>query len=151
MANGNIICSKEVSDIYDKLNKKYRYMINMKDEYQDNLVYVASIIRDEFCKTGYSDETIADMLVEYLYGRNKRYKQLLWFCYGQNVVNNLKNNLVGKNELKKTRYIQCIDCGEWIEVDLRNTKTCRCDTCQNAKTRRSKREYYGKNVSKYKI
>ena len=37
MSNPKIICSKEVSDLYDELNKKYHYMINMKDEYIDNL------------------------------------------------------------------------------------------------------------------
>lgn len=114
MENSNIICSKEVSELYDEMNKQYRYMINMKDEYIDNLRYVACKIRDEFSKFGYSDETITDMLVEYLYGRDKRYKQLLWFCYGQYVVNNLDKNI----NVKKTKVIQCIDCGEWFEVDV---------------------------------
>ena len=122
MENSTIICSKEVSDLYDEMNKQYRYMINMKDEYIDNLRYVACKIREEFSKFGYSDETITDMLIEYLYGRDKRYKQLLWFCYGQYIVNNLEKNV----NVKKTKVIQCIDCGEWFEVDIYNSKTCRC-------------------------
>ena len=126
MSNGTILCSKEVSDLYDELNKQYRYMINMKDEYIDNLRYVACKIRDEFSRFGYSDETISDMLVEYLYGKDKRYKQLLWFCYGQYIVNNLDKNI----GIKKTKFIQCIDCGEWFEVDSRNTTKIRCDFCQ---------------------
>ena len=125
MENSTIICSKEVSDLYDEMNKQYRYMINMKDEYIDNLRYVACKIRDEFSKFGYSDETITDMLVEYLYGRDKRYKQLLWFCYGQYVVNNLEKNV----SVKKTKVIQCIDCGEWFEVDIKDGMSCRCDSC----------------------
>lgn len=126
MSNPKIICSKEVSDLYDELNKQYRYMINMKDEYIDNLRYIACKIRGEFTKFGYSEETITDMLVEYLYGKGKRYKQLLWFCYGQYVVNNLEHNI----EIKKTKFIQCCDCDEWIEVGINNTKTCRCKKCQ---------------------
>lgn len=126
MENSTIICSKEVSDLYDELNKQYRYMINMKDEYIDNLRYVACKIRDEFSQFGYSDETITDMLVEYLYGKGKRYKQLLWFCYGQYVVNNLEKNI----SVKKTKVIQCIDCGEWFEIDSRNMTKTRCDNCQ---------------------
>lgn len=126
MENSNIICSKEVSELYDEMNKQYRYMINMKDEYIDNLRYVACNIRDEFSKFGYSDETIADMLVEYLYGRDKRYKQLLWFCYGQYVVNNLNKNI----NVKKTKVIQCIDCGEWFEVDI-SSKKIRCNKCKH--------------------
>lgn len=134
MCNGSIICSKEVSDLYDKLNKQYRYMINMKDEYVDNLRYVACKIREEFSNFGYSDETITDMLVEYLYGKGKRYKQLLWFCYGQYIVNNLENNI----DVKKTKYIQCVDCGEWIEVDYTNNRTHRCVKCQSIFNRKNK-------------
>lgn len=137
MSNKNIICSKEVSDLYDKRNKEYHYMIDMKNEYTDNLRYLACCIRDEFSQFGYSDETITDMLVEYLYGGNKRYKQLLWFCYGQYIVNNLENNL----NVRKTKYIQCIDCGEWVEVDIKDTKTCRCKRCQHEEKKRIDREY----------
>ena len=125
MNNKSILCSKEVSDLYDELNKQYRYMINMKDEYVDNMRYVACKIREEFSKFGYSNETITDMLVEYLYGKDKRYKQLLWFCYGQYIVNNLEKNI----EVKKTKLIQCIDCGEWFEVDIKDNETNRCPNC----------------------
>ena len=137
MHNKLITCSKEVSSLYDKLNKEYRYMVNMKDEYADNLRYVACKIRLEFSDTGYSDETITDMLVKYLYGEKKRYKQLLWFCYGQNIVNNLKENI----GTRKTKFVQCIDCDEWIEVDVLNSKTCRCPSCQHEENNRIKREY----------
>lgn len=137
MDNSLLTCTKEISDLYDKLNRQYRYMINMKDEYTDNLRYVACRIRDEFNATGYTNETITDMLVEYLYGRDKRYKQLLWFCYGHYIYNNLVKN-IGE---KKTKFIQCVNCDEWIEVDVLNTKTCRCERCQYEETKRIKREY----------
>ena len=143
MENSNIICSKEVSELYNELNKQYRYMINMKDEYIDNLRYVACKIRDEFSRFGYSYETITDMLVEYLYGRDKRYKQLLWFCYGQYVVNNLAKNI----SVKKTKVIQCIDCGEWFEVDI-SSKRIRCDECFDIERKRINREYYLKKKIK---
>ena len=113
----------------------------MKNEYEDNLRYVACKIRAEFAQIGYSEETIADMLVEYLYGRNRRYKQLLWFCYGQYIVNNLEKNI----GVKKAKFIQCIDCGEWIEVEWTNNRTHRCSDCQTQYTRNLKtkkqREY----------
>ncbi|GFI33185.1 hypothetical protein IMSAGC013_04593 [Lachnospiraceae bacterium] len=145
MSNPRIICSKEVSDLYDELNKQYRYMINMKDEYIDNLRYIACKIREKFSKFGYSEETITDMLVEYLYGNGKRYKQLLWFCYGQYVVNSLERNI----EVKKTKFIQCIDCGEWIEVGIKDNKTYRCEKCQSDYRKKYQRELMRKrrNVS----
>ncbi len=125
MSDPKIICAREVSDLYDTLNRQYRYMCNMKDEHKDNLQYIACKIREAFSQSGYSEETIADMLVEYLYGREKRYKQLLWFCYGQYVVNNLEKN----TGAVRTKFVQCIDCGEWSEVPGNDGMTCRCDAC----------------------
>lgn len=135
MSNGGILCSNEVSDLYDELNKQYRYMVNMKDEYINNMRYIACKIREEFSRFGYSDETITDMLVEYLYGKDKRYKQLLWFCYGQYIVNNLENNV----KVKKTKIIQCIDCGEWFEVPI-ESKSVRCERCQREHRKQLDRE-----------
>ncbi len=143
MSNSKIICSKEVSDLYDELNKQYRYMINMKDEYADNLRYVACKLREEFSRFGYSDETLADMLVEYLYGRDKRYKQLLWFCYGQYVVNNIEKNLKARGEYKNTKYVQCVDCGEWFETNI-NSKRLRCDCCLQLERREHNKKMYQK-------
>ena len=117
-------------------------MVNMKDEYIDNLHYVACSIRNQFAELGYSEEMIADMLVQYLYEGKKRGKQLFWFCYGQYVVINLENNPNIKK--KKTKIIQCIDCGEWIEIDIKDTKSCRCKKCQHEENKRIKREYWAK-------
>lgn len=136
MSNSKFVCSKEVSDLYNELNKKYRYMVNMKDEYVDNLHYIACEIREKFSKLGYSEYVITDMLVQYLYGGNKRSKQLFWFCFGQYAVNNIEKNI----EVKKTKMIQCIDCGEWIEIDANNSKTCRCEKCTKLHRRNYQRE-----------
>lgn len=125
MSNPNMVCSKEVSDLYDQVSREYSFQVNMKDEYIDNLRYLACNIRQQFNDLGYSDETITDMLVAKIYGKNSRRKQLLWFCYGRNIVNNLENNI----SVKETKYIQCVDCGEWFEV-LSGSKSIRCETCQ---------------------
>lgn len=126
MSDPTMVCKEEISDLYDRLNKQYRYMVNKKEENTDNLRYIACKIREEFQKCSYPEESVSDMLVEYLYGRNKRYKQLLWFCYGQIVVTNLEKNI----EVKKTRSIPCTDCGGWIEVDIKDHRTQRCPSCQ---------------------
>lgn len=128
MANVNMRCSLEIKNLYDELNKKYRYMINLGDNNKiENMRYIELTLRGEFLRTGYSEETITDMLIHYLYGQNKRYKEVLWFCFGRQIVYNLKRNI----ELIDTRVIQCMDCGEWIEIDVRNRRTCRCQECQN--------------------
>lgn len=138
MADKGIVCCKEISDSYDSLNRQYRHMINMKDEHADNLRYIACKIREDFGRFGYSDETLTDMLVEYLYGRGKRYKQVLWFCYGQYILHNIEKNLKDRKEFKSTKYVQCADCGEWFEAPL-ESRSERCGECkvrfQREKTR----------------
>ena len=62
---------------------------------------------------------------------------------GQYIVNNLENNL----NVRKTKYIQCIDCGEWVEVDIQS-KRVRCENCNKLEQRRKTRmrvEKYRKN------
>lgn len=130
MADKNTVCPKEVSRLYDALNKQYRHMINMKDEHRDNLQYVACKITEEFRRLGYPDQVVADMLTEYVYGHEKRYKQLLWFCYGRYIAQNLEKNL----KVPKTKFIQCADCGEWLEVPA-NSRSFRCRTCQRKSSR----------------
>lgn len=134
MSRETMVCAEEVAALYDKLNRQYRYIMNQRHAEIDNLRYTACKIRDAFRQCGYSDETITDMLVAYLYGQNKRYKQLLWLCYGEQIVRNLEKHI----PIKKIKLLQCADCGEWIEVPI-CSKARRCEKCravfQREKTR----------------
>ena len=51
--------------------------------------------------------------------------------------------------VKKTKVIQCIDCGEWFEVPI-ESKRERCDECniiyQREKTRLRVQKYRNKNI-----
>lgn len=131
MSDGNIRCTDKTAALYDTLSRQYRYMIHMKDARADNMQYIAKKIRESFSDLGHTDEETADMLVEYLYGRGKRYKQILWFCYGEQVVANIRKNI----ETPDTKFISCIDCGEWIEIRARDNRTRRCPSCQKAYVR----------------
>ena len=42
--------------------------------------------------------------------------------------------------INKTKVIQCEDCGEWIEVNIKATKTKRCANCQKEYIRKYDRE-----------
>ena len=43
------------------------------------------------------------------------------------------------------KQITCIDCGKIISIRSMNTKTCRCESCQNEKDKMRKREWKRKN------
>lgn len=147
MSNKNIVSSKEVEEIYDTLNKRYRYMINMKDEYTANLNYVASQLRAVFSETGYSDEMITDMLVYYLYSNDRIYKQVLWFCYGDKIVNNILKNV----KIKETKAVKCMDCNEWFEIPKAvGRPSIRCKKCQERHIKKIKYESQKKIRAKNK-
>ena len=136
MANPDIKCSREVAALYRKLNRTYRFRINCKDEYSDNLRYIACDIRQQFTDLGYSPETIADMLVEYNYGGEHRSKELLWFCFGRIIADNLLANI----DAPRTKYIQCIDCGRWLEVTY-SSRSRRCEDCRKDASLRKYQKY----------
>ena len=125
---------------YCQLNKEYHFKINMEcaDMPRDSITNtqmkhdlffkrVANEIRDELSKFGYTESQVADILVKFLYDvKPSKHKAVLWFCYGKYIVENLKNNNCKLN----VKTIQCVDCGEWVEVDAKSTKSCRCNKCQ---------------------
>lgn len=82
------------------------------------------IVKSKMSETGYSDIEIADILTEYLYRTDNKNKGILWNCYGDILLSNLKQWMK-----KPTKEIQCTLCGKWIEVDIRS-KSCRCDKCK---------------------
>ena len=82
-------------------------------------------VKYELSQYGYSDREVADILVKYLYGiKESKYKDLLWTCYGEYLLENLERHL-----RYKTKVIQCVDCGEWFEIGVKDTATCRCNEC----------------------
>lgn len=135
MHNINTEIDEKLIEKYTELNNTYHFKISMKDEFQNNLHYLACQIREELSQFGYSEVEVTDMLVKYLYEKkNRKMKELLWFCYGKYVVENLKRNY----PIHKTKVIQCIDCGEWIEIDSTNNRTHRCEHCQSIFNRKNK-------------
>lgn len=125
MNNVDILIDNELVEKYKELSNTYHFKISMKDEYQNNLHYLACEIREELSMFGYSNIEIADMLIKTLYSNKSRYKELLWFCYGKQIVKNLKKNI----PINKTKTIQCSECEEWFEVNINNGMTCRCSNC----------------------
>lgn len=97
---------------------------------------VCNEIKNELSQFGFSDIDTTDILVKYLYDiKENKYKDILWMCYGNIIYNNLSKHIK-----PKTKTIQCIDCGKWIEVDTKNNETCRCKDCRNEYRKFYKRE-----------
>jgi len=142
MKHPEIQINMTVIDKYDELNQKYHFKVNMQDDMKNNINYIAKDIREQLSYFGYSESEVCDMLVKYLYDKKKsKFKESLWFCYGKYIVENLNKNIRPRD----TRIIKCVDCGDWIEVDVLNTKARRCESCQYEENKRKKREYWRKS------
>jgi len=126
MTDPKLRCTREIQMLYDQLNRRYRYKLNLIAKETGNIPYIMQELRARFTALGYDETALADMLVQYLYGNEKRYKELLWFCFGDYLADNLRRN-IGEPSVK---YIKCIDCGEWVEVPARS-RTIRCCICQS--------------------
>ena len=156
--NGKI--NEELSDPmivkYCELNQKYHFKINMESidilrdgqtsssQLKQELLFnnIAAEIKYELSQFGYSESEVADILVKFLYHiKPSKHKAALWFCYGKYIVENLKNN----NCKLDTKVIQCVDCGEWIEVNIKDTKAIRCVECQKEYRKQWDRERKRKN------
>ena len=155
MNNPNIECKVEFTDKgklikektdplivkYYELNKKYGYAINNAKNVDKSFSYeilknsklrqdlrykkIYTNIKEELSLFGYSDIEITDILVKFLYGvKESKHKMVLWLCYGDYIYENLKTHL--KYQFKD---IQCVDCGEWLKVSVKDNKTCMCPNC----------------------
>lgn len=149
--NGTIDESKTDPMIvkYCELNQKYHFKINMKcvDLSNDMIINtdakqktffrnISNEIRYELSQFGYTDAEVTDILVKFLYHvKPSKHKDVLWFCYGGYIVDNLK-----RNASQNTKVIQCVDCGEWFEVNLKDNETCRCIECYSEYRKKYKAE-----------
>ena len=111
----------------DKVEKSVFSDVLRKAQIKQDLKYkeITKNIKNEFNEIGYSDNEVCDILVKYLYHiKNSNRKSILWLCYGDIIYENLKKHLK-----LKTKAIQCIDCGKWFEVSVKDNNTCRCKEC----------------------
>ena len=142
--NGKI--NSELSDPlivkYCELNQQYHFKVNMEcaeltrgdllsnTQYKQDLFFkrIANEIRFELSQFGYNESEIVDILVKFLYYvKPSKHKSVLWFCYGKRIFENIEKNIK-----PKTKIVQCVECGKWIEADIKNNKEeYRCDECQS--------------------
>lgn len=158
MKNSTRTCPKDLIALYETENNKYKYSINQlysdgrEEDYDDSIRKVAIVEKNKFLELGYSEEELADMLVEYNYGtKKKRRKQLLWLCFGDLIYENLKNNLQVQGTNVFTKIIRCVDCGEYVDVSIKDTKTCRCSACQYEYKKAYNTEFVRQKRSQNKI
>lgn len=123
-----------------------------KSKTKQQLLYsrIVSEVTATISELGYSDIEVTDILIKYLYcdksGSDR--KDLLWLCYGDIIVKNMKKK---KSKFDYLRDVQCVDCGEWFYVGKRDKRACRCEQCLIENERERKRienKKYWEKISK---
>lgn len=135
MNNKFIKIDDDVIEKYNDLNQKYHFKVEQKNK--DNVNYIVSQIKKELLNFNYSEIEITDMLVRHLYSHKKTpHKEILWQCFGDVLVNNLKNNIPANS-------IQCEKCGERFVP--KNNKQKYCDECAKKHKNELNKKYREEN------
>ena len=110
-----------------KFDNTFSAEVMSKSQVRHDMKYkkVYDEIKEELSRFGYTDCEVADILVKFLYGvKQSKHKSALWLCYGDIIVENLERYFK-----PQTKSVKCVDCGEWFEVGIFDSATCRCNEC----------------------
>ncbi len=159
LKDDNDYSNDKLNERFQKWNKKYglNLKIDDKNALLNNKNIIAESIKEDLRKEESDEDKIITSLVKYYYGRpSQRKKKLLWYVYGEQLYENLVNNIGERTichqcgavvneklvrgkcvkcrtkEVNERGYklIQCIDCGVDVILPRNNKRTCRCEECQ---------------------
>ena len=113
---------KELVDVYDYWSKRRNslFIHEANNHVNEKEMFVYQELRKRIIEeTGKNIDYIVDGLVEYLYANRKASKkQVLWACFGKEIVENTKKNLANADPI-------CPVCGKRFKPrDNANTKYC---------------------------
>lgn len=117
MSDPYVVVDQRVLDVYNELNKTYHFKIGREENSHDNIPYIKLNTLEELRRFGYSDNQLSDMLVAFLYSKNSEYKKLLWLCFGDIILENIKQNV-------DTSLTVCMKCGKRFEPRGPHHKYC---------------------------
>ena len=119
MQNKDIELDENIINKYLELDLKKHFMFSdTEDEDYNNITYTYQKIKFELLCINPDAYYITDVLIKYLYKEKRsQYKDTLWLCFGDIIVENLKRNI-------KEKYIYCEKCGTLVEY-YNNKKYCK--------------------------
>lgn len=123
-----------IIDRYKYYNKHQNSLFNTEDENHVNQedMFMYQFIRNRIIEeTGCELDYVVNTLISYLYTvSTTSTKKMLWACFGDVIIENLKNNVSGKI---------CVICGRRFDPSTNNQLTC-SDKCGHELDIRNKRK-----------
>ena len=110
-------CDPKLAMIYDSLAQQYHFKLaHTYDEDETNISYIVNLCHQALTESGLTIEQMADQLVYYLFNKRSK-KSLLWCCFGDILLENLKNNL--------DRHTRCCrKCGQRFKPYTNRQRYC---------------------------
>ena len=145
MSDKNIEIQQDIIDLYNDVEKQYRYSVAFYDD-TTNLYYIRDSVINKFLSLGYEPQYICDVLIKYLFSstQSKR-KNVFWLCFGDIVLRNLNKNIPKGS-------IQCKKCGNRFIPTVSQQKICKeCSAYKPIKKRQIKCIDCGVNFEVYSI
>lgn len=146
-----------INECYIKWNKKYGNNLRVDDnnKYNSNMNFILLKIKKELFSFESDENKIVNSLVKLLYGKKTSLKKkLLWYLFGENIYNNIKENIdnstkvcklcgkrVNKKELlnglcekcnnkkNKIKTTHCTNCGKLIKIKSKTKIPMYCENC----------------------
>ena len=83
----------------------------------------------------------ANMIIKYVYEKHKNQKKsLLWDILGEEIINNIRNNI--KLQLDNPKVKMCECCGKRFELKTNNSPQIYCNKCsKKIKASQNKKSY----------
>lgn len=139
MNDKNVELDNDIINKYLELDIKKHFMFaDPEDEKYNNIAYTYQQIKLKLLEINPNAYYVTDVLVKYLYIKKRsQYKDTLWLCFGDIIVENIKRNV-------KVKYIYCEKCGTLVE-NYGNKKYCK--KCAIEKQRELDRLYQKKKYN----
>ena len=170
--------NEDLNKRFDRWNKKYSNVLNTDEDIwrKNNLPTIIRTVYEDLVGVEPDVTKIINSLVVFMYKKpGARRKNLLWHVFGEQLYNNLWENLKGYptnicqccgkrtdehlirgkcfkcrqtevKELQGMKLVKCIDCGEELLMPIRS-RTCRCEDCK----RKRKNDRNKNNMRKYRL
>lgn len=130
---------------YTELDLKKRFIdiSSLSENNPTTDLYLYTDIKNKILEVNNDKYYVVDVLIEFLYKEKKSdWKTTLWVCFGDIIIENLKNNIQVKRKY-------CESCGELIIQSSNRKKYCK--KCWKEKRKEKDREYQKKKYDSRRL
>ena len=113
-----------------------------KNKMQSTLIHnIKNNLINKMNELGINHKDGANMIIKYVYEKHKNQKKsLLWDILGEEIINNIRNNI--KLQLDNPKVKMCECCGKRFELKTNNSPQIYCNKCsKKIKASQNKKSY----------